>query len=138
MAKSRIFTFDGSIVLPTGFAMDCQTMRIHEMQNSENITFYGGGSYGLMFGSGTTMQDVAITGYPYKGVTASSPGFGAMNGTTGALGTSCVLTLDVGCTLTGTYLVDDLVMDHSRIVAGAKVSLAMKPGSDITVAWATS
>jgi hypothetical protein len=113
-------------------------MRIHESQASEDITAYQGTAYNIFLGTGSTRQDVTITGFPYKGVTASNPGFGSMNGTAGALGGAATFTIDTGCTLTGSYIVDDLSMDHSRLVAGAKTSLALKPSTDITPVWATS
>ena len=138
MAKSRIFVMNGSISPPTGFNMDFQTMRIHEMQTSENITSYGGTIYGIFFGSGTTIQDIAVTGYPFKGTTASNPGIGNMNGTAGALGSSATYTLDTGITISGAFLSDDLTIDHSRLVAGAKTSMGFKPAGELTIAWASS
>lgn len=138
MAKTHIIVISGAVVLPTGFALDSQSMRIHESQASEDISWYGGTAYNVFLGTGSTRQDVSITGFPYKGVTASNPGFGSMNGTAGALGGSATLTIDTGCTLTGNYLCDDLAMDHSRLVAGAKTTLALKPAGEIVPVWATS
>ena len=138
MAKTHIIVIDGAVVLPTGYALDSQSMRIHESQATEDISWYGGTAYNVNLGTGSTRQDIQITGFPYKGVTASNPGFGSMNGTAGALGSSATFTIDTGCTLTGNYIANDLSMDHSRLVAGAKTSLSLMPSGDITAAWATS
>lgn len=138
MAKTRIFVTAGSVAAPTGFNLDSQTMRIHDMQTSENITSYQGTAFAIFLGSGTEVLDVSITGYPFKGTSASNPGFGSMNGTVGAQGGAGVLTADAGCTFTGSFLIDDISMDHSRLIAGAKTSWGMKPSAEITVAWAAS
>lgn len=138
MAKTHVIVTNGVVVLPTGFALDSQSMRIHETQATEDISSYGGTVYNINLGTGSTRQDISITGFPYKGVTAANPGLGSMNGSTGALGGSATFTIDTGCTLTGSYLVNDVSMDHSRLVAGAKTTLALMPSSDVTVAWATS
>lgn len=138
MAKSRIFVFNGSVALPTGFNLDSQTMRIHDMQTSENVTSYQGTTFGIFFGSGTEILDVSITGYPFKGTTASNIGIGSMNGSTGASGGAATLTLDTGVSLTGPWIVDDISIDHSRLIAGAKSSLGLKPSGDQTPTWASS
>jgi hypothetical protein len=138
MAKTHIIVTNGAVVLPAGYALDSQSMRIHESQATEDVSSYGGTAYNIFLGTGSTKQDISVTGFPYKGVTASNPGFGSMNGTAGALGGSAVFTIDTGCTLTGGYLCNDLSMDHSRLVAGAKTTLALQPSSEIVPVWATS
>lgn len=138
MAKTSIYVFNGSISPPTGFSLDFQTMRISSSQGKENITSYQGTTFGIYLGSGTEMVDVAVTGYPYKGVTAAQPFIGSMNGTVGAIGSAAVFTVDTACTVSMRVSGDGAAMDHSRLIAGAKCSMSFFPTADITVAWATS
>lgn len=153
MAKSGIVVCLGAVSLPSGFNMDVQTMRIHEKQDKENVTPYvtstsstvtaSTTAYGFWRGTGTPMQDITCTGFPYKGAgtAASNVGLGQMaynNNSNAALGVTAVFTLDNGVSITGTYLTDELTIDHSRIVAGAKTTLMLANTGDITVAWATS
>lgn len=139
MAKTPIFTINGSVALPTGFNLDSQTMRISETQNMEDVTHYQGTAYNVYLGVGSTQQETNITGYPFKGSTGgSNPGFGQMNGTTGATGGSAVLTLDTGVTATGPQVIGSVSTDHSRLVAGSKCTLMMRPSGDIVIAWASS
>lgn len=144
MSKSGISTFNGAVNLPANFNLDCQTLRVHEHMDSQNVTAYPaiGGTpttYGIFRGTGTPVQDISITGFPFKGLgsTLSNPGFGKMTAAVGNdLGQTATFQFDTSITCTGSYLVDDVSMDHSRLVAGARTSLTLKNTSDLTVVWA--
>lgn len=141
MAKSGLQVTNGALNLPTGFLMDSQTMRVHEHQDAQNVTAYPaiGGTpttYGIFRGSGTPLQDISVTGFPFKGG-GGSPGFGKMTpANTGDLGTAATFQFDTSVTIAGNYIATDVAMDHSRLVAGARSSINLLPSSDLTVVWA--
>lgn len=143
MSKTGIQVTNGAVNLPTGFKLDVQTMRVHEHQAGTDVTSYPaiGGTpttYGVTRFTGTPMQDISVTGYPFKGAPGgSNPFLGLMTVANGAdLGTTATFQFDTGITVTGTYGVEDGVLDHSRIVAGARTTLAMRNTSDLVVSWA--
>lgn len=138
MAKTHIYVSNGSITPPTGFALDFQTMRPHSTQQHTDVTAYQGTTFGIDLGSGTEKIDIGTTGFPYKGVTASSPFIGSMNGTAGALGSPATFAFDTGCSLAANFTGVDGSMAHSRLVAGSMVSLEFVMTTDATIAWATS
>lgn len=139
MAKAGISVKNGAVVLPTGYNMDSQSMRIRESQATENVTIYGGTTYGAMRGNGTPIQQVSITGFPFKGNGSgtSNVGFSIMGAAGNDIGTAATITIDTGCTIAGNYIVNDIDMDHSRIVAAAKTTVQMMNAGDLTVTWAT-
>lgn len=135
--KKKISVRNGSLVLPAGLAMDTQSMRIRENQGTSDVTSYGVQAYGAMLGTGTPVQRVTAFGFPFNGVAASNPGFGAMAEDGGDVGATATITIDTGCTLTGSYINESLDMDHSRIRPAAPTTMELLSASDITPTWAT-
>ena len=138
MAKSRLSVRNGAVSLPSGYALDSQSMRIRESQNSEDVTIYGSNVYGASAGTGTPYQTATVVGFPFAHATSANTGFGSMAAAGGDTGASATFTLDTGCTLAGSYIVTDIDLDHSRIAAAAKTTLSLKNSADITTPWATS
>ena len=144
MAKSGISTFNGAINLPAGFALDCQSQRVHEHMDTQNVTAYPaiGGTpttYAIFRGTGTPVQDITVSGFPFKGLgsTLSNPGFGKMTAANADdLGQAATFQFDTAITCTGNYIVNDVSMDHNRLVAGARTTLSLVNSTDLTVAWA--
>ena len=140
----------GSVSLPTGFLMDYQTMRFSERQQTENVTCYGGTLNAIYVGNGTPDQDISITGFPFKGASGSTLGFGSMANTNGDVGATATFCFDnnvgvtggsgsAACTVTGTYLVDSVSLDTGRLVPAARTTMALKQSqADCTYSWATS
>lgn len=138
MAKTRIQVKNGAVTLPTGFAVDAQSMRLRESQASENTTTYGASIYAQMTGNGTPIQQVTVVGFPFKGVASSNPGIGAMATAGADIGSAGTFTLDTGCASAGPYICTDLDIEHSRITAAARTTLTFVTAGDPTITWAVS
>ena len=138
MAATPICNKNGAVSLPSGFGMDSQAFTVRESQSTEDITPYGANVYSRNLGAGTPTMVVTASGWARKGAAGSSPGFGAMGGTNGDVGASATFTFDTGCSLSGTFLVRDLSVGHSRIKAGAPVTIELLNGGDITTTWAVA
>jgi hypothetical protein len=119
--------------------MDCQSQRINESQVTENTTAYGSNVYGAFTGTGTPAMRVNVTGFPFKGNGngTSSLGFGVMGAAGGDTGGNATFTLDTGVNIAGSFIVDNMDLDHSRIQAAAKSTMSLLNAADPITTWAT-
>ena len=147
MPKQYLAPKNGSATFPSGFAMDTQSYTMTESQNVEDITVYGAMAYAQNRGSGTPRNEVSAIGFGYSGAAGSPLGFagngpsGGMAGTGGDTGTTATFRADGTsgtplAQISGSYVVRQIRMEHSRVVAAVRCAIDLVNASDLTVTWA--
>ena len=108
MAEVDLSGFNGSVTLPSGIGGKASAFTIRRTMNTKPTNRYGGDRFGRMRGGIITIGG-DITVFLRMGASNTSPGI--VNPT--ADGAALTLTLETGCTLTGTALFPDLNINHN-------------------------
>ena len=140
MSSRFIAGSTGAVALPSGLGMtvDVASFEVEESQAAESVASYGSAVYDPYLGSGTPHQAVTIGGFTMAGVTGDTAGPGFGTATVSSAGGSATLTYASGCTLAGSYLVQNLRTSHRRIGASCPVTAALHNTGDITTTWAVT
>lgn len=134
MAQSDISGFSGSVTLPSGHGGAAAGFTIRRNMNTKDVDRYGAGDRFGRTRGGIIRISGDIRFFAIKGVANSSPGFIAP----AADGAALTLTLDTGCTLSGTALFPDLSIDHAFGDPAIEGTHSYIFTSTVTEAWATT
>lgn len=134
MAETDLSGYAGSVTLPTGTGGAPAGFTVRRTASSKDTGRYATGSRFSQsrLGSITIEGDIRI--FLRKGAANTTPNFVSPAADGGAL----TLTLDTGCTLSGTAIFPELSVDHTFDDPAVEAVMAYRFTSTITEAWATS
>lgn len=134
MAETDISGFSGSVTLPTGHGGQAAGFTIRRNMNTKEVDRYGAGDRFGRSRGGILRISGDIRVFLRKGAANTSPGFVAP----AVDGASLTLTLDTGCTLSGTALFPDMNIDHSFGDPAIEGTHSYVFNGTVTEAWSTT
>lgn len=146
MANTLPHVNQGSVTLPTGYVIDCQSFSLREMQATEDVTPFGANTYSRTIGDGTPNISGTVSGFAICGNSTNQPGFGKAASTSAPIGDmGATATFAVGsgtaastsstCNLSGNVVIQDISLSVSRIRAGVPVTLSWVGAGEFTTTW---
>jgi hypothetical protein len=139
---ARVTGKNGAVTMPSGMALDAASWNVNGNMPGTNDTSYAdtnpGGSYS---GCGTVNYSFGIQGFLKSNVASSAPGVGVTTNASAfadADGSSITLTAHTSCTFTGTAIMSDFSIGHSKQAGAIPISYGGNIDGDLTEAWAVS
>lgn len=132
MAETDLSGFNGSVTLPTGHYGKASGFTVRRQMNTKSTNRYGGDRFARARGGILTIGgDISV--FLRMGVSPSTPGIVSPT----ADGSALTLTLESGCTLSGTALFPDLTINHTFEDPAIQGTFSYQFNGTVTEAWAT-
>lgn len=132
MAETDLSGFNGSVTLPSGHGGAAAGFTISRRMTTKPTNRYGAGDRFERLRGGTIGISGTIRFFLRMGAAATSPGFVAP----AADGASLTLTLETGCTLSGTAVFPDLDINHEFTDPAIEGTHGYQFNGTVTEAWA--
>lgn len=134
MAQSDLSGFNGSVTLPTAHGGAAAGFTVRRRMNTKPTNRYGAGDRFERGRGGTINISGDIRFFLQMGAANTSPGFVAP----AANGSTLTLTLETGCTLSGTALFPELDTNHDFTDPAIEGTHGYMFTGVVTEAWAVS
>lgn len=129
MAKTYPSGFTGAVTLPTGHGADFNTFTLREVQQTEDVSFYGANTYNAYRGAATYHMSATVGAFAAYGASGFTPGFGAETN----VGASATFTVASGVTLVGSFVVGQIELVHARPRASVALTFNLENSADTLV-----
>jgi len=133
MAATDLSGFNGGVTFPSGVAGPAAGFTVRRQMRTKDVGRYGGGIFERSRG-GSIRISGDITFFFQAHAATTSPGWVTPVADGGAL----TLTLDTGCTLTGTAIFADLSANHSFTDPAIEGTQSYIFTGTVVEAWAVS
>jgi len=133
MAAHDLSGFNGSVTLPSGIGGSAGGFTVRRQMRTKDVGRYGGGIFERSRG-GSIRISGDIQMFLQTGASSTTPNFVAPV----ADGAALTLTLDTGCTLTGTAVFPDLSVNHSFTDPAIEATQSYIFTGTVTEAWAST
>ena len=135
MSQGNLIPSNGAVVFGATI-IAFNTFELDEQQVVDDATPYGSGTtMGVSVGNETPTARLTAAGFAQKGVTGAKLG---LDGTAFTAGPAAVtLTFDTGCTEAGSFVLQQIRVQHGRMRATVPVMLAAMSSGNITETWST-
>lgn len=134
MAEADLSGFNGSVTLPATHGGAAAGFSVSRRMNTKPTNRYGAGDRFERSRGGTIGISGTIRFFLRKGAAGTSPNFIAP----AADGAALVLTLETGCTLTGTALFPELDVQHDFTDPAIEGTHGFQFSGVVAEVWATS
>lgn len=133
MAETDLSGFNGDVTLPAAHGGEANGFTVRRAMATKDTSRYGGTRFTKARGGMITISGI-INIFLRMGAAGTSPGIV----TPGVDGAALTLTLETGCTLTGTALFPDLDINHQFGDPAIEGSHGYVFNGDVTEAWAVA
>lgn len=133
MAASDLSGFNGSVTLPSGHGGDAFGFTVNRTMNDKDVSRYGGTRF-AMFRGGTFIISGDIRTFMRKSAANTAPGVVSP----AADGASLTLTLETGCSFSGTALFSTFSANHTFTDPAIEATHGYKFTGTVTETWAVS